>query len=807
VEQDEKSKSDASEVDSGEKELDREVTPKKYPEQLPLVPLRDVVAYPAMIIPLFVGRESSINAVTAALDSSRTIFIAAQQDITEDNPTPDSIYRTGIVATVLRNIKLPDGRLKVLLQGNTKASITSYVSEDPMYVVEYQTNDESPVPELDVEAQALLRSVKDQIHEALDLGKFISEDVVALIDGLDDPGRISYLIASNLGFKVEMAQQVLETDNPIERLRIVNEHLDQEIKVYAMQAKIESQAKEEMSKTQREYFLREQLRAIQGELGELDTKSSEIESLRSSIEKANMPKDVAEEALLTLKKFEMMHPDNSESSILRTYLDWLIDLPWHKSSTDNLDLKKVKQILDEDHYNLIAVKDRILEHLGVMKLNPSAKGPILCFVGPPGVGKTSLGRSIARAMERSFVRISLGGVKDEAEIRGHRRTYLGALPGRIIQGLKQAGTNNPVFMLDEIDKIGSDFRGDPASALLEVLDPEQNFDFSDHYISLPFDLSHVMFITTANSTDTIPAALFDRMEVLRLPGYIVEEKFHIARRFLIPKQIEGSGLKNDSLSISDTALKDIIRYHTREAGLRNLERMIASISRKVARKIAEDETPPFSITASNMHKYLGAKKFLQEIVPGEDEIGISAGLAWTPYGGEILHVEAMILSGNDGKLILTGHMGDVMKESARIALSCARSKLGDLDDDDHPLSKKEIHLHVPAGAIPKDGPSAGITMCVSLISAISRQPVYQHIAMTGELTLRGKILPVGGIKEKAISATRAGITIVVLPVDNRNDVLEIPKNIRSRIKFHFVSNIDEVLDIVLVKPSVNAPNK
>ncbi|MFH0822803.1 MAG: endopeptidase La, partial [Pseudomonadota bacterium] len=609
--------------------------------------------------------------------------------------------------------------------------------------------------------------------------------------------RLADLVASNLKLKVEESQTILEVIDPVERLSKVNDFLSKELELSAMQAKIQTQAKEEMGRTHREYFLREQLKAIQSELGEIDEKTKELDEFRDKIAKAKMPKDVKTEAEKQLSRLGQMHPDAAEASIIRTYLDWMVEVPWSKSTRDRLDIKHAKKILDEDHYNLEKVKDRILEYLGVRKLNKDMKGPILCFVGPPGVGKTSLGRSIARALGRKFTRISLGGVRDEAEIRGHRRTYIGALPGRIIQGLKTSGYNNPVFMLDEIDKVGADFRGDPSAALLEVLDPEQNHAFSDHYLNVPFDLSKVMFITTANLSDPIIPALKDRMEVIELSGYVDEEKLKIARQYLIPRQIKENGIKEEHFVITDEAILGIVNQYTRESGLRNLEREIANLCRKIARKIAEGEKSVPRITLKNVHTFLGVPKFLPEEERREHEIGVATGLAWTSYGGDILHIEATPMEGK-GSLLLTGQLGDVMKESGQAAMSYFRSRADRFGMANDFYQSKDIHVHVPAGAIPKDGPSAGITMATALISAFTGIPVRSDVAMTGEVTLRGRVLPIGGLREKSLAALRAKIHTVIVPEQNQKDLEEIPKHIRRELKFEFVKHMDEVLRIALV---------
>jgi len=769
----------------------------KIPEMLPMLPVRDTVIFPYMILPLFVGRESSIKAVDEALAKDRMIFLATQKVSTDDNPTPDSIYSVGTAAMVMKMLKLPDGRVKILVQGLAKGMIKEYIQEKPLFVVRVQKVVEPPIGDVSLETEALVRSVKEQSEKVLSLKGILSPDVLAILDQIEEPGRLADLVASNLKLKIEEAQKILETFNPLQRLKKVNEFLSKEVQVSTMQAKIQSQAREEMSKTQREYFLREQLKAIKAELGEIDEKAQEVNELREKIKKAKMPAEVEKEANKQLNRLEQMHPESAEATIVRTYMDWLVEIPWSVSTEDNLDIKKAKQVLDEDHYDLEKVKERILEYLGVRKLKEKMKGPILCFVGPPGVGKTSLGKSIARALGRKFTRISLGGIRDEAEIRGHRRTYIGSLPGRIIQGVKTAGSNNPVFMLDEIDKVGADFRGDPSAALLEALDPEQNFAFSDHYLNVPFDLSKVMFITTANILDPIPPALKDRMEVINLAGYTSEEKLKIAKQFLLLRQFEENGITKDSLTLSDEALLRIISQYTKEAGVRNLEREIASVCRKVARKIAEDEKGPFQVSSLNLHKYLGAPKFLPEEELEVNEIGVATGLAWTSVGGEILHVEATTMKGK-GNLTLTGHLGDVMKESAQAALSYARSKAKELELDPEFYEKLDLHIHVPAGAIPKDGPSAGVTMATSLISALIRIPVRKDIAMTGEITLRGRVLPIGGVKEKTLAALRAGIKTVIIPHQNQKDLDEIPQYIRRRVNFLFVKDMDEILKKALV---------
>jgi len=779
-------------------EKETEAEELKIPDTLPLLPVRDIVVFPYMILPLFIGREMSIKAVDDALAKDRLILLVAQKDISDEDPKPEGIHKVGTVAMIMRMLKLPDGRVKILVQGLTKAAIDEYVQLTPTYLVKLTKMKEPPIPEISLETEALMRAVKEQVGKIISMGKILSPDVILILDSINDPGRLADLVASNLGLKIEESQQILEIVDPLERLNKINEFLNREVQLLTMQVKIQSQAREEMTKTQREYYLREQLRAIQSELGEIDEKAEEITDLKEKIKAAKMPEEVEKESNKQLKRLEQMHPDAAESGVIRTYIEWLAELPWSVATQDNLDLKAAQNVLDEDHYDLEKVKERIVEYLGVRKLKEKMKGPILCFVGPPGVGKTSLGKSIARALGRKFIRISLGGMRDEAEIRGHRRTYVGALPGRIIQGIKQAGTNNPIFMLDEIDKVGTDWRGDPSSALLEVLDPEQNNTFSDHYLNLPFDLSNVMFITTANVLDPIPAALRDRMEVISLSGYTEEEKVKIAKKYLISRQVEENGLKAENIDITDEGLRMIISQYTREAGLRNLEREIAGVCRKVARKIAEGQKTVTKVTAANIHRFLGVPKILPEAEQEKSEVGVATGLAWTEAGGEILYIETSILKGK-GNLILTGHLGDVMKESAQAALSYARSKAGEFNIPEDFYEKNDIHIHVPAGAIPKDGPSAGVTMATSLISALTKIPVSKDVAMTGEITLIGRVLPIGGLKEKALAALMAGIKTIIIPSRNKKDLEDIPKELRKKINFIFADHIDDVLKVALLK--------
>ncbi len=776
-------------IEDGKEELE-------IPDTLPLMPVRDVVIFTDMLLPLFVGREKSIQAIEDAAEKDGILFISTQKDPGIENPKASEIYRVGTVSRVLKMLKLPDGRVKAFVQGLAKAKIKKYIGRRHYYKVKIELIKEEAIENVDLETEALMRNVREYSEKILALRGELTGDVGTILDSVDNPGKLADLVASNLKLKLEESQDVLETIDPMERLKRVNDLLSHEVELSAVQARIQSEVKDEISKTQRDYYLREQVRAIYKELGEHDEKTREIEDYRKKITKAKMSKLADKEASKQLKRLEQMHPDSAESSVIRTYLDWLIEMPWSKSTKDVINIKKAKEVLDQDHYGLKKIKDRILEYLSVRKLNPDMKGPILCFVGPPGVGKTSLGQAISSSLKRKFVRISLGGMRDEAEIRGHRRTYIGALPGRILQGLKQCGSNNPVFMMDEIDKLGADFRGDPSSALLEALDPEQNSEFSDHYFNLPFDLSKVMFILTANYTDTIPSALLDRMEVITLSGYSSEEKIKIANRYLIPRQIKENGLKSHFLSISEGALEKIITEYTAESGLRNLERELGSICRKTARKIAEGEKGKFNIKRNNLHKYLGISKYQPEMDKENSQVGLSTGLAWTQNGGEVMYVEAAVIGGK-GDLIITGQLGDIMQESARAAMSYSRANCDILGIKDKTFQSSDIHIHVPAGAIPKDGPSAGIAIAVALISILTGKKVRSDMAMTGEISLRGRVLPIGGLKEKALGALRGGITKIIIPAKNKKDLAEIPVNIKRRIKFIPVEKMDEVIDLAI----------
>jgi ATP-dependent Lon protease len=784
------------EAESGEPQL-------QIPAELPVLPLRDIVIYPFMIVPLFVSRDRSIKAVDEALSQNRMILLVSQKDVDKEEPTQEDLYKVGTVAVIMRMLKLPDGRIRILIQGLSRAQIDSVSVVSDYIKAQVTPINEPMLISNTLEVEALVRNVRASMERAASLGKNISPEVLAIIANLEDAGRLGDLSASNLELKVEDAQSVLDISDPIPRLRRVNELLSKEIDVLTVQQEINTQARADIDRSQREYFLRQQLKAIQGELGEGNELYEEIEQYRDKILKAEMPPTAEEEALRQLKKLERMHPDTAETATLRNWLDIMTDLPWAKASKDNLDLKKAQKILDEDHYGLERVKERIIEALAVRKLKEKPKGSILCLVGPPGVGKTSLGRSIARALGRKFVRLSLGGLHDEAEIRGHRRTYVGAMPGRIIQGIQQAGTNNPLVILDEIDKVGADFRGDPSSALLEVLDPEQNSSFRDNYLGVTFDLSNVMFMTTANVLDTIQPPLRDRMEIISLSGYTEEEKLEIARRHLLPKQLDENGLEKSDVSFAKSALAGIISQYTQEAGLRQLEREIGKVCRKVARKKAEldDDFETVKVTRENLHEFLRAPKIFGETALKKDQIGIVTGLAWTAVGGDILFIEAIRMKGK-GNLVLTGQLGEVMQESARAAFSYAKARAAELDIDEDDFEKYDIHVHIPEGAIPKDGPSAGITMATALVSVLSRRPVRKDFAMTGEITLRGNVLPVGGVKEKILAARRARVKKVILPEPNKRDLEDLPQEVLRDLTFIFVDNVRQVFREALLEKEV-----
>jgi len=764
--------------------------------ELPLLPLRGVLVFPNMVIHLDVGRDRSVNAIDEAMNNDREILLVMQKDAQIDVPDLEDVYQIGTIAEIKQLLKLPGGTIRVLVEGITRAKILRLLESDPVMRVEVEIPDESYEKTLEIEA--LVRNLRDLFEQYVKVSKKIPPETVMAVVTIEEPGRLADIIASHLILKLSDKQDILEAIDIKERLEKLLQILTNEMEILELERRISARVRRQMEKTQKEYYLREQLKAIQKELGEKDDKAAEVDELREKIEKAKLPKAVEEKALKELERLEKMPPMVAEATVVRNYLDWLLSVPWTKETRDRLDIHAAEKILDEDHYGLQDVKDRILEYLAIRQLAPRIRGPILCFVGPPGVGKTSLGKSIARCLGRKFVRMSLGGVRDEAEIRGHRRTYVGAMPGRIIQGLKNAGTRNPVFLLDEIDKLGTDFRGDPASALLEVLDPEQNNSFSDHYLEVPYDLSKVLFITTANVTHTIPRPLLDRMEVIQISGYTEEEKLEIAKRHLVKKQMKEHGLKEDMLTISDNALRKIIREYTREAGVRNLERQIATLCRKTARDIVAKKVAAGKITSKNLDSYLGMPRYRRRQAEKNNEVGVATGLAVTEFGGDVLAVEATLLNGK-GKVTLTGQLGDVMKESAYAGLSYLRSRSEELNIPEDFYEKMDIHIHVPEGAIPKDGPSAGITMATALASALTNRPVRKDVAMTGEITLRGRVLAIGGVKEKVLAAHRVGIQHIILPKENEKDLEEIPADIRRKLHFHLVEHLDEVLEYALVK--------
>jgi ATP-dependent Lon protease len=776
----------------------------KIPDVLPVLPLKDTVVYPYIILPLSVGRDKSVVAVDRALSESRVIMLVAQRDAAIDNPGEGDLFEVGTAAVIMRMLKLPDGRIRILVQGLARARVQHISQVEPYLQAKIERIDEPPVQESTLEVEALVRSVKESMDRAVTLGKGISAEVMVIAANLEDPGRLADLAASNLELKLTEAETVLETIDPIARLRRVSDLLAREIQVLTMQQEISSQARGEIDRSQREYFLRQQLKAIQQELGEGEELAEEIANYRRLADERKLTEEAREELERQIRRLERSHPESAETQIIRTYLDWLTALPWNNTSEDNLDLENAQQVLDEDHYDLEKVKERILEYLAVRKLKPDTRGPILCFVGPPGVGKTSLGRSIARSLGRKFVRISLGGVRDEAEIRGHRRTYVGALPGRIVQGIRQAGTSNPVFVLDEIDKIGADFRGDPSSALLEVLDPEQNFSFVDHYLGLAYDLSRVMFIATANLLEPIQPAFLDRMEVIRLTGYTQEEKVRIARLHLIPKQTRENGLDETHVTFGEEGIRAVISGYTKEAGLRNLEREVAAICRKVAVKVARGEEVYVDVDPAKVEEFLGPRKHFAEELLTRDRIGVATGLAWTAAGGDLLFIEVVAVPGKS-QLLLTGQLGDVMKESAQAALSYARAYAATHALAEDYFAKHDLHVHVPAGSIPKDGPSAGITIGTAILSVLTGRPVNRRVAMTGEITLRGDVMPIGGLKEKVLAAKIAGIQTVIVPKLNRRDLAEIPATITEGLTFHFVDHMDDVLQIALLGPDERQP--
>ncbi len=764
------------------------------PDVLPAMALKDTVLFPFVMVPLSVGRDRSVAAVDQALAENRLILLLAQKDANLESPAAADLYDVGTVAGIMRMIKLPDNRIRILVQGLARARVDYFMQEEPFLRARISKLDEPRSEGENLEIEAFVRTVRGNLEKVVELGKSISPEVMLIASSLEDGARLADLAASNLSLKLTEAQRVLETMDLKERLRLVNESLEHEIDLLEVQRQISSQVQGEMDKSHREFLLRQQLKTIQKELGDSDDVDREIERYRELIDAKQLPEEAHGEAEKQLKRLRATHAESAEASVIRTYLDWLTGLPWQTQSSDDLGLSHARDVLDEDHYDLDKIKQRIIEFLAVRKLKADSKGPLLCFIGPPGVGKTSLGRSIARALGRKFVRISLGGVHDEAEVRGHRRTYVGALPGRIIQGINQAGTSNPVFMLDEIDKIGADFRGDPSAALLEVLDPEQNFSFRDHYLDVPYDLSRVLFIATGNVTETIHPAFLDRMELIPLSGYTEEEKLRIARRHLIPKQLRENGLSAGQIRFTEPGIRQLIAGYTREAGLRNLEREIGSVCRKVAVRVAEGKSARVTVLPKTVLKLLGPVKFLPDTTLKEDRIGIATGLAWTAVGGDVLHVEALALPGK-GDLRLTGHLGEVMKESAQAALSFLRANAGRLGIDPAFFDDHSFHVHVPAGAIPKDGPSAGVTMLAALASAAAGVPLRRDLAMTGEITLRGEVLPVGGIKEKVLAALRSGIREVCLPRENERDLVELPPAPRRLLRAHLISDATQVLEL------------
>jgi ATP-dependent Lon protease len=771
------------------------------PDIISVLPLRDAVLYPELMIPLVVGRDRSVKLIEDSLKNDNIIGLVTQKDPKIEEPKAEDLYSIGTTALITKMIRMPDGTLRVIVQGLSRFKAESVLQTAPYYVAKVEILEEPDEKSLEIDA--LVMNAKKLFKKLSEMASYLSSDLASVIVNMETAGKLADLIASSLKISTEEKQEVLEAVNLKDRLEKVNVLLNKEINILEIGNKIQTQVKGEIDKTQREYYLREQLKAIQKELGEGDERGLEVEEFREKIEKAKMPADVKKVAEKELKRLSKMHPASAEYSVCRTYLEVLVELPWMVSTDDNLDVKQAAKVLDEDHYDLEKVKKRILEYLAVRQLKSDMKGPILCFVGPPGVGKTSLGRSIARALGRKFIRISLGGVRDEAEIRGHRRTYVGALPGRIIQSIKKVGSNNPVFMLDEVDKIGTDFRGDPSSALLEVLDPEQNFAFSDHYLEAQFDLSKVMFIATANLLDPIPPPLQDRMEVIEIPGYTDEDKLRIATNFLIPKQRDEHGLKLEQIQFQDQVISDIIRNYTREAGVRNLEREIATICRGVAKEIVEGTATKAEITPDDISKYLGPIRFFSEVAERTSVPGVATGLAWTAVGGDILFVEASKMKGKR-TLVLTGHLGDVMKESAQAALSYLRSKSKEFNIPADFFEDYDIHVHVPAGAQPKDGPSAGVTLFVAMFSMLTGRPVRNDVAMTGEITLRGAVLPIGGIKEKVLAAKRAGISKVILPERNRKDLEDVPANVKENLEFLFIKRVDEIIDLAVCPDTMSA---
>ena len=764
-------------------------------EVLAVLPLRDIVVFPHMIVPLFVGREKSVRALESVMKEDKQILLVAQKNAAQDDPAQDDIYRVGTISTILELLKLPDGTVKVLVEGLRRAKITGFKSTEDFFEVEAELVEDSG--EETKEVEALGRTVVAQFEQYIKLNKKIAPEVLVSVNQIESPSKLADTVASHLGLKISERQELLELDSTAERLERVFNHMESEIGVLQVEKKIRNRVKRQMEKTQREYYLNEQLKAIQKELGEGEDGKDETAELEEKIKATKLSKEAREKAMAELKKLRSMSPMSAEATVVRNYLDWIVGIPWKKKSKIKNDVIEAEKLLDTDHFGLEKIKERIVEYLAVQARSPKVRGPILCLVGPPGVGKTSLGKSIAKATGRQFVRMSLGGVRDEAEIRGHRRTYIGSMPGKIVQGMKKAKTSNPLFLLDEIDKLGADWRGDPASALLEVLDPEQNSTFADHYLEVDYDLSDVMFVTTAN-TLRMPQPLLDRMEIIRIPGYTEDEKVEIAKRHLLPKQSEAHGLKKEEWSVSEEAMLELVRTHTREAGVRNLEREIATLARKAVKEIVTAKTKKVSITKKNLEKFAGVPKFRYGETEAEDMVGVVTGLAWTEVGGEILTIESVLLPGK-GAIKQTGQLGDVMKESVQAAYSYIRSRATQFGIKPPYFDKRDIHVHVPEGATPKDGPSAGIAMATSIVSAITGIPIRKDIAMTGEITLRGRVLPIGGLKEKLLAALRAGITTVFIPKDNEKDLVEIPDNVKKNLTILPVSHVDEVIARALVR--------
>jgi len=766
------------------------------PVRVPLLPLRDIIVFPHMVVPLFVGRQRSIKALEEATQKQSLIFLSSQKDAKTNDPAEDDIYKIGTLGSVVQMLKLPDGTVKVLIEGKKRARVAHFVANPEFFLVDVE--DAPEIVERNTEIEALVREVHTTFENYVKLKKKIPPEMVMSVSSIDDPGRLADTIVAHLGIKLEDRQNLLETFAAAERLEKVLGHMRAEIEILEVERRIRSRVKKQMERSQKEYYLNEQMRAIQKELGEKDEFKNEIQEIEEKLKQKKLSAEAKDKVEKELKKLKMMSPMSAEATVVRNYIDWIISLPWNEFTDDKLDINEAERVLEEDHYGLEKVKERILEYLAVQSLVGKIKGPILCLVGPPGVGKTSLGRSIARSTGRKFIRVSLGGVRDEAEVRGHRRTYIGALPGKIIQSMKKAGSNNPVFLMDEIDKMSTDFRGDPSSALLEVLDPEQNTTFNDHYLDLDYDLSKVMFITTANTLDRIPRPLQDRMEIIRIAGYTELEKLSIAKKYLLEKQKEANGLTPENLVFTDNAILGVIRHYTKEAGVRNLEREIASICRKVAVEVVrKDRNARIQVGSKSLHKYLGPIKFRYGRAETEVKIGVTTGLAWTELGGELLATEVTIMPGK-GQLIITGKLGDVMQESAQAAMSYVRSRAAELGLERDFYQKLDVHIHVPEGAIPKDGPSAGITMATCLVSALMKIPVHNDLAMTGEITLRGSVLPIGGLKEKILAAHRAGIKKVLIPAENEKDIEEIPATVLKTVELELVSHMDQVLKKALI---------